>query len=427
MGTILKKIRSNYMVHTFFSIRGNARACIWTEPLWGIPYNLYIPYVTLFMTSLGLDYFQIGVITSISVVSQVISSLLSGVITDKLGRRWATVIFDTLSWSVPEVLWAFSQNFAWFAVAALFNGMWRVTENSWNLLLVEDTPREQIVPLFALTQLMGLLVAFVTPLSKFAIEAFGVVRFMRFMYGFTAVSMTVKFLLLHAVSHETEIGKRRMEQTRHIPMWKMVWQCKDVYLRIIREKRMRCTLAIMACFMLINATNSNYFAIYICERLGVRQSDVSLFATLKSMATLMCIFLLVPKLKKMTFRKPMLICWGIFALSQGLLMLNPGGKAMAPMLVLNVLMEAAALSVLNPMTSSLLFINANSDERALICGLVYATIALIVAIFPAFVGLLANVSLLLPFASNLFLFVVAAAMTVAISRLPSPDGYENAA
>ena len=31
------------------SLRGNQLACLYTEPLWGIPYNLYVPFVSVYM------------------------------------------------------------------------------------------------------------------------------------------------------------------------------------------------------------------------------------------------------------------------------------------------------------------------------------------------------------------------------------------
>ena len=48
-----KKSKSG-LVHSLLSLRGNPRACVYTEPLWGIPYNLYSPYATLFMVALGI-------------------------------------------------------------------------------------------------------------------------------------------------------------------------------------------------------------------------------------------------------------------------------------------------------------------------------------------------------------------------------------
>ena len=59
---------------------------------------------------------------------QVFAALASGVITDKLGRKRTTHLFDIVSWSIPCLIWAFSQNFTHFLIAAVINGLWRVAE-----------------------------------------------------------------------------------------------------------------------------------------------------------------------------------------------------------------------------------------------------------------------------------------------------------
>lgn len=418
---MLRKIRSNYMVQTFLRLKGNPRACIWTEPLWGISYNLYLPYVTLFMTAIGLSYAEIGYVTSITMASQMVFAVLSGVLADKMGRRRCTLVFDVLSWSVPELLWMFSRDFGWFALAAAFNGMWRVTENSWNLLLIEDAPRDQIMPLLSLTELMGLLAAFFAPLSKLAIDAFGLVPTMRFFHGLAFVMMTSKFIILYHFGTETQNGLRRMACTRNRSMLFMLWECRDVYVKIIREKRMMLTLLIMAAFTLVTNITRNYWALFLTDTLGVAQGDVALYTTIKSIVNLICIFFLVPRAQKVHFKNPMLIFLGVYGLAQGFLLVNPGGKFLVPGLVLSVILEAMAISVLSPLVNSLVFVHAEADERARVCGMVFATVALIVTVFPALVGLLAQLNLMLPFIVNLGLFALTAILTVMISRLPEEN------
>ena len=66
-------------------------------------------------------------------------------------------------------------------------------------------------------------------------------------------------------------------------------------------------------------------------------------------------------------------------------------------------------------------INAEEDERARIVGMVYATVALVVSLFPSLVGMLAQRSLRFPFYVNLGLFAVLAVLAIAISRLPAAD------
>jgi hypothetical protein len=51
-------------ITTLRSFRGNARGCVYTEALWGIPFNLYAPYVSVYMLALGLTDGQIGLITA---------------------------------------------------------------------------------------------------------------------------------------------------------------------------------------------------------------------------------------------------------------------------------------------------------------------------------------------------------------------------
>ena len=88
------------------------------------------------------------------------------------------------------------------------------------------------------------------------------------------------------------------------------------------------------------------------------------------------------------------------------------------MLLLSTLLEAAALSILSPSTSSLMFINAGEEERARVCGLVYGTVSLLTAVFPSLIGQMAEVSLRLPFAVCIALFVFAGVLVMRLSRMP---------
>ena len=74
------------LVKTLVGLRGNVRGCVYTEPLWGIPFNLYAPYVSVYMLTLGLSDSRIGLVTTIGLAFQVVWTMLSGAITDKLGR-----------------------------------------------------------------------------------------------------------------------------------------------------------------------------------------------------------------------------------------------------------------------------------------------------------------------------------------------------
>lgn len=412
------------MIGTFLHLKGNPRACLWTEPMWGIPYHLYYPYISLYMVGLGLTTAEIGYVTSISLIVQIFAAVLSGPLADKMGRRRCTLVIDLFAWSVPTLLWTFSQNYLWFVAGAVFNGLWRATANSWGLLLMEGSDDELVMRCFALTQLMGLLAAFFTPLSKFAVDAFGVVPTMRVLYGFACVMMTLKFFILYKVGTETEMGRRRMEETRHQSVWQLVWGLKRVFLRMIREKRMLLTIGILTAFLVINTLNSSFLAVFITKLLGVTDGEVALYTTLRSLVIAAGIFLIVPRIRFSRFKNPMLIGWGVFAASQGLLLIAPYGASI-PVLIASVALEAIAISMLAPLTDSLLFINADPGERARILGLIYGLMALAATVFPALAGKLSTLSLAAPFWMNLVMLLTGAALTVALwreTRLSVPAG-----
>lgn len=419
MKRLTDRLMKNPMIASLAGMKGNARACLWPEPLWGIPYNLCLPYASLYMAALGLSPAQIGYVASINIVAQVVFATLSGVITDKLGRRRTTFFFDTLSWSVPEFIWMISQDFRWFAAAAVFNGAWRVTENSWSLLLIDDMKQEEIMPAFSLTQMLGLFSAFFAPLSKFALDAFGLVPTMRVLYGVTFVSMTLKFILVQKFSVETSVGRRRMEATKDKSVLRLLYECKDVYIKTVMSRRMLLTFGIVASYSLVTTLTNSYWSLLACRELGIAQGNVVVFTTIKSLMTLVCVLFLVPRVASLPVKRPMLGGLAMHIAAMALLVAAPRGASAVLVLLVSTLLEAAALSILSPTTSSLMFINAGEEERARVCGLVYGTISLMTAVFPSLIGQMAEISLRLPFAVCIALFVFAGVLVMRLSRLPA--------
>ena len=123
----------------FRKITGNARACMIVEPLFIIPYSLFVTYASVYMLALGVNETQIGFIASLGLLVQIFTSLVSGFLTDRLGRRKALLIFDLISWPLAVLIWAISQNIWFFIFAMIFNGFQKIPHTAWICLLVEDT------------------------------------------------------------------------------------------------------------------------------------------------------------------------------------------------------------------------------------------------------------------------------------------------
>src|SRR4030095_7116247 len=107
-------LQNHPLFQTLRKLKGNPRVTVLTEIMFGIPYNLFAPFISVYMLALGVTDQQIGTIASLGLVVQVFSALLSGAIVDKFGRRWTLFIADMLSWSVPCLIWAFAQDIRYF-------------------------------------------------------------------------------------------------------------------------------------------------------------------------------------------------------------------------------------------------------------------------------------------------------------------------
>lgn len=413
MNKLLGALCRNPVINTFVHLKGNGRACLWTEPLWGIPYQLYTPFVSVYMAQLGMSPTQIGLVSTLFFLSQVVWSLLSGPLTDKLGRRRCTVIFDVLSWSVPCLIWMCAQGYAWFIAAAVLNGAWRVTENSWGLLMAEEAPEDKLVHMYAITHIAGLVAGFIAPLAYFFVRSGGVVPTMRALYALAFVMMTAKFLILYRLSHETPVGLRRMEDTRHVGLTRYLADSPRILRAMLREKRTMLTVGVIACYTTVKTVSASFWPLLITDKLGIAAENLSVFATLKSILMLAMYFFLTPHIRVRRFRRPLLCAFAALAAVQGLLLSLPAGAYL--LVILGVLAEAAAVSVLDPLTSSLQMVNSEAEQRARIIGWFYALCLGVTAPFGIVAGCLSDINRALPFALNLLLLLIALALSAALA------------
>lgn len=414
MNKLKRLICRNPILDTLIHLKGNGRACLWTEPLWGIPYNLYTPFVSVYMAALGMNPTQIGLVSSVFFFSQVVWSLLSGPLTDKLGRRLCTLIFDLVSWTVPSLIWMCAQGYEWFLVAAVFNGAWRVTENSWGLLMAEEAPRDKLVHMYSITHLAGLVAGYIAPLAYFFVQRYSVVSTMRVLYFITFVMMTAKFLILYFMSTETAVGRRRMADARNVSLLRYMAGGVSVLRGMLRDRRLMLTVGIIACYATIKNVMVNFWPLLITDKLGIEPENLSIFSTIKTLMMLVLYLALVPRIRLDRFRRPLLMGFALLALVQVLMLLLPPGAYW--LVVLGVVAEAATISVLDPLTSSLQMVNSEPEQRARIIGWFYALCLAVTAPFGVVAGALSDLNRIYPFLLNLALVAVAVVCSVKLAR-----------
>jgi DHA1 family tetracycline resistance protein-like MFS transporter len=406
------------MAHPLFSalrhLKGNARGCVYTEPLWGIPFNLYAPYVSVYMLSLGLTDARIGLIISISLVFQFIFSLLSGAITDKLGRKRTTFIFDFISWSIPSLIYAVAQNFTFFLAAALVNSMWRITMNSWSCLLVEDTDPKQLIDIYTWIYISNFLVGFVSPVAGLLIEHFSLVPTMRALYIFAFIMFTLKFVATNSMVTETRQGRVRMEETKNQSLFFLLGEYKHVFKQILHAPQTLYTIGIMLALSACQTINSTFWSILVTKKLMIPAQDLAIYPFFRSAIMLIFYFFVMPRIKEMNFRNPMLIGAAGFIFGQVLLITIPGKNYW--LLGVSTLLDAVSLSTISILIDRMVAITVDAKERARILAIIYVMVISFTSPFGWIAGLLSSVNRNLPFMLNMILVATGAVLVFLAAR-----------
>jgi len=414
----MKKIlRKNQLLRTLIELRGNPRACIYTEPMWGLSMNLCLPYASVYMLTFGLGDVQVGIVSSIYMFSQMIFAFLSGAIIDKMGRRKSTAVFDFLAWSVPCLIWASSQGFWFFVAAAVFNGMMKIPTVSWDCLLVEDAPKDKITHIYSWVIISGNLSALFAPISSILVSKLTLAPAIRILYINAFIVMTAKILILYRFSTETAAGKIRREATRDMSWVEMLSGYKNA-LRKIRDSRGTIFAIIISILVEIAAMiGMTFWQIIASRRIGVPDTLLPVFPMAKSILSIVFFFTVISRIKQTKLKWPL---YGGFVSSIIgcilLISITNTGLWGYVILSLSLIFEALGMAVLSTLRESLVAIYADPTERSGIMALLQTTVMLVSVPFGYIAGLLSDISRALPFVLSIALLMTGILATARMSR-----------
>jgi MFS family permease len=401
-------MKHHSLITTLKSLRGNPRGCVYTEPLWGIPFQLYSPYVSVYMVALGLADKQIGLILSISWGFQVALALLSGAVTDKLGRRRTTLVFDLVSWTIPALMSAVAHSFWYFLAAGIINSFWRIAANAWTCLLVEDAEPGQLADIFTWIYIANLLVGFVAPLTGVLISRFSLVPTVRGLYVFAACMFTLKAVVTYRMTEETGRGKMRLQETRDQSLFHILGGYKDVLYKVLRTPQTLYTAGIMLVISISSLISGSFWAIIVTDKLRIPAENIAAFPFIKSVITLAFFFVVTPRLNKERFKVPMVVGFLGFVASQVVLITAP--ELGYPSLILSVFLEACSFAAVSPLVDQMMVLTVSASERARIQSILYVGIILLTSPFGWIAGTLSGMNKDLPFALSIVLFAMGAAL-----------------
>lgn len=405
------------LLRTLIELRGNPRACVYTEPMWGLSMNLCLPYASVYMLALGMNDVQVGIVSSVYMFSQMIFAFISGAIIDKLGRRKSTAIFDFLAWSLPCLIWASSQGFWFFVVAALLNGTMKITTVSWDCLLVEDAPKDKITHIYSWVIIAGNLSALFAPISSVLVAKLTLAPAIRILYINAFVIMTAKILILYKFSTETGTGKIRREASRNKSWGEMLSGYKSALQKIITSRGTIFAIIISILVEIVTMIGTTFWQIIASRRIGIPDTLLPVFPMIRSIMAIILFFTVISKIRQSRLKWP--LYGGFISSLIGcvlLILITDTDFLGYVILFVSLIFEALGGAVLNTLRESLVAIHVDPSERSVIMALLQTTVMLVSVPFGYIAGLLSDISKILPFVLSIVLLLLGILATALFYR-----------
>ena len=261
--------RFEHIRHLFSALTGNARVIVITESIAAIFYEWYGTYLPLYMLALGVDEMQIGLLSSVLVLTKLISTLLGGYVADRFGRKRTLVLFDILCWGVPMFLYAIAQNPWYFFAGRLINGFVYVVLPSFECLFVEDVPVDRQPAVFGALHFLSGGAKLLAPVAGLLVAWLGIVPAGRAITAICMVSAVSMAIVRQFTMHETSVGKERMSAVKGIPLPALVREYARAIRATFRIRRVRVFLAVRALGAFVTTTWVTYSVIYLADARGV--------------------------------------------------------------------------------------------------------------------------------------------------------------
>ncbi|MFB5193205.1 MFS transporter [Alicyclobacillus fastidiosus] len=406
---------------TLRSLKGNQRAAVVVEPLWSVPNNLFMPFVSVYMVAIGLHGEQIGTTVSVGLAMQLVWALLSGAIADKYGRRKTMLVFGLLSWTIPCMLWAIAHGYLYFMLAVVFNSMWQVTGNCFGCIIVEDGDMDILVNIWTLINLTGLVAGFISPITGIFIDRFTLTPTLRAIYIFSMVMMTLRFILQYYMSYESSTGKRRIKECAGQTVLTLTFRGWSVFVSELRQPRLLLCVMLMALLSSFSTVQTTFWSLFVTKVYHVSNSMLSVFPLVASLTTLVVYMLVIPRINIRSVRFPLFAGLGLHSIGIVVLLVGEPLRIYLLWIVfLSAICEAFSLAILGPLTESIMSVVIPSEERASVNSFITAFILLIGTPVGWIAGSLFQTNYTLPMVLNLCLIVVSAILSLFVVRVINP-------
>jgi MFS family permease len=266
---------------------------------------------------------------------------------------------DTLCWSVPTLIWAFSKNFTWFLMGNLFNGVNSIVSASFNCMFVEGTAPNKRVFAYSIFSTLGITAGFFTPLGGLLVNKVGMIAGGRIIYLISFVSITAMILIRHFLMVETDVGLTKMKETKGHSFTETLKDYLEAVRHICSNPAAIVSLLLFGVYMIqTNMLNSVCHPLFLTDYLGYTKAQYGIFPMISSVVT---IAVLMASLHLMQGREKRGLALGMLILAVGWLVMGLLTRGNTAMVVLSTALVAAGWAFFNPGLNTV-WSNALTDE-----------------------------------------------------------------
>jgi MFS family permease len=277
----------------FSTVKGNARVLVITEGISAVTFQWYSTYLALYMVALGVTEVQVGLLASILIFTQFVSTLFGGYFADRFGRKRVLVVFDIICWGVPMGLYAVARNPWYFLAGRFINGFVYIVVPGFECLFVEDVPAERRAAVFGMMQFLTAAASLLAPVAGFLVAWLGIIPAGRLIMAINMVVMVGIAIARQFTMYETGIGQERMSAIKGLPLSALAREYVAAVRAMVMNRRVATFLVVRNLVAFTAIMWGTYAAIYLTDAagIGLPKSYVGYLPFVAALATLGMILL----------------------------------------------------------------------------------------------------------------------------------------
>lgn len=405
----------------FAAVEGNARVLVITEGASAIAFHWYTTYFSLYMVALGVSEIQVGLLASVMIAAQFVSTLLGGYAADRFGRKRMLVVGDIICWGVPMALYAIAQNPWYFLIGRLINGCVFVVIPSFECLFVEDVAAERRPAVFAMLRFLYAAADLFTPIAGLLVAWLGMVMGGRAIMAITAAAAVGTAIYRQLTLYETAMGREQMAAVLRATPQAVLRGYRETVSLMLRSRELVTFLAVRVLVGFVMTIWNTYAAIYLTSALGIGlpQASIAILPFVSALATMSMIVLAADRIRVGPLRANLIAGQILWLAGAALLILSPAGTII--MALLWTVTAAVSSALFQPASQSYWAGVVSDRTRAQVFSMASAAITLGALPAGPLAGLLYTLNPRAPFVLGIALQVVVLGLILSLGRRPAVE------